>query len=347
MRYLLITILTVTTCMVASTAMAEAAIVHQVQTATVVQRDVGETLHVYGKVSFDDAWLQNINLAYAGQLIRLPVLAGESVYKGQLLAEIVVDPSAASAYQQAQSAVRFAESELGRIRSLLADQLATTSQLGAAEKALADSQSQLRQLKKQGLGSAIHEIHASYDAVVATVLVQSGQRVAAGTTLMQLGHPDRLKVLLGLEAEDVRWISSGNLVEIHPAMNPESKVKASIDKVLHAVNPQTRLVDVLVRLSGEQTRAFLPGMAVSADISARLFPDALVIPRQAVLYAEDNRAYAMRVEQGIATRVPVEVVLEKDGYALVQGALVAGQTIVTVGVAELSDGDAVVVEPAR
>jgi len=346
MRYLLVMVLTVTTSTVTA-AMAEEATVHQVQTATVVQRDVDETLHVYGRVSFDDAWLQNINLAYAGQLIRLPVLAGESVSKGQLLAEIVVDPSAASAYQQAQSAVRFAESELGRIRSLLADQLATTSQLGAAEKALADSQSQLRQLKKQGLGRAIHEIHASYDAIVATVLVQSGQRVAAGTTLMQLGHPDRLKVLLGLEAEDVRWISSGNPVEIHSAMNPESKVTASIDKVLHAVNPKTRLVDVLVRISGEQSRAFLPGMAVSADISARLFPHALVLLRQAVLYADDNKTYVMRVEQGMATRVPVRVALEKDGYALVQGALVAGQTIVTVGVAELSDGDAVVVEPVR
>lgn len=326
---------------------AEKKIVHQVQMALITEQDVDETLHVYGKVSFDDAWLQNINLAYAGQIIRLPVLAGEPVEKGQLLAEIVVDPAAAAAYQQALSAVRFAESERARISNLLSDQLATTSQLASAEKILADSQSQLRQLKQQGLGRAIREIRAPFDAVVAAVPTQAGQRVIAGATLLQLGHPDRLKVLLGVEAEDVRWIVQGNPIEIRPAMDPNAKVDASVDKVLRAVNPQTRLADVLVRLSGRQTESFLPGMAVSADISARMFPKALVIPRQAVMYGEGNQAYVMRIEQDKAIRVPVQVVLEKGRHALIQGKIKAGQSVVTIGVAELVDGDAVSIGVVR
>ncbi len=341
MKYLQIMSLLLILGMAPSAAFAEKTVLHRVQTAPVMQQDVDETLHVYGKVSFDDAWLQNINLAYAGQIIRLPVLAGEPVAKDQLLAEIVVDPAAAAAYQQALSAVRFAESEQVRIKSLLAEQLATTSQLAAAEKALADSQSQLRQLKQQGLGNSIREIRAPFDAVVATVPAQAGQRIAAGTTVLQLGHPDRLKVLLGVEAEDVRWILPGNHIEIRPAMNPNAKVAASVDKVLRAVNPQTRLADVLVRLSGRQTESFLPGMAVSADVSARMYSNALVIPVQAVMYGDANAAYVMRIEQGKAVRVPVQVVLEKDGHALIQGEIKAGDAVVTIGVAELVDGDAV------
>ena len=347
MKYLQIISLSVVFWMTASNAFAEDAtvvkqpIVHRVQTALVMQQDVDETLHVYGRVSFDDAWLQNINLAYAGQIIRLPVLAGEPVAKGQLLAEIVVDPAAAAAYQQALAAVRFAASEQARLKSLLADQLATTSQLAAAEKTLADSQSQLRQLKQQGLGKAIREIRAPFDAVVAVVPVQAGQRILAGTTLLQLGHADRLKVLLGVEAEDVRWISPGNPIEIRPAMNPNAKVAASVDKVLRAVNPKTRLADLLVRLSGRQTESFLPGMAVSADVSARMFSNTLVIPRSAVMYGNANAASVMRIEQGKVIRVPVQVKLEKEGQALVKGDLKAGQTVVTIGVAELVDGDAV------
>jgi len=325
----------------------EAVVVHQVQTAAVVTQDVDETLHVYGKVSFDDAWLQNISLAYNGQVVRLPVLAGEPVAKGQLLAEIVVDPAAAAAYQQAIAAVRFARSEMTRIRSLFADQLATKSQVAAAEKSLSDNQTRLRQLKEQGLGKSVRDIRAPFDTVVATVPVQAGQRVAAGTTLMQLGHPDRLKVLLGVEAEDVRWISPGNPVEIHPAMNPNARVTALVDKVLHVVNPQTRLTDVLVRLSGEQTAPFLSGMTVSADLTARMFPHALVVSRRAVMYGEHNAAYVMRVEHGAAVRVPVQVMLEKDDHALIRGALKAGQHVVTVGVAELSDGDAVTADQSR
>jgi len=332
---------------ITASANATEAVLHRVQTAVVVVQDVSEMLHIYGKVSFDDAWTQNISLAYAGQIVRLPVLAGELVKKGQLLAEIMVDPAAAASYQQMTSAVRFAKSALERTRSLFSRQLATRTQLASAEKMLVDSQTRLHQLKRQGLGKSIREIRATFDAVVALVPVQAGQRVAAGMTLMQLGHPDRLKVLLGVEAEDVRWISTGNAIEIHPAMNPNARVAASVDKVLHAVNPKTRLVDVLVRLSGQQTRPFLPGMAVSADISARMFPHALVIPRSAVMYGDNNAAFVIRAVHDNAKRVPVQVVLEKGGQALVQGKLKAGQVVVTTGVAELGDGDAIKAEPAR
>jgi len=322
-------------------------VVHHIQTATVIKQDVDEMLHIYGKVSFDDAWVQQISLAYSGQIVRLPVLAGEPVSKGQLLAEVMIDPAAAAAYRQAIAAVRFSQSELKRIRDLLADQLATRSQFAAAEKAVANNSSRLNQLKQQGLGHNIRQIRAPFAAVVASLPAQAGQRVAAGVTLMQLGRPDRLKVLLGVEAGDVRWLSAGHAIEIHPAMNPDAKITASVDKVLHAVNPKTRLADVLVRLSGEQTSPFLPGMAVSADISARRFPDALVIPRQAIIYGDNNATYVMRIVDGTAEQTPIQLVLEKDGHALVTGKLEAGQEIATIGVAELTNGDTVTTEAVR
>ncbi|EAU54027.1 efflux RND transporter periplasmic adaptor subunit [Mariprofundus ferrooxydans] len=323
----------------------ELPVLYQVQTAAVRQHTVDELLHVYGKVSFDDAWLQNISLAYAGQIIRLPVVAGEQVAKGQLLAEVATDPAAAAAWQQALSAVKFAQAEVDRMRSQLADQLATKSQLAAAEKAVADSQAQLHQLRQQGVGKGIRRILSPFPAVIAAIPVQAGQRVAAGVTLLQLGKPDRLKVLLGVEAEDVGSVAAGHPVYIHPAMRDDVKVTASVDQILRAINPQTRLVDVLVRLSGSQAKPFLAGMAVSADIVGRTFRDALIIPRQAVMY-DAGAAYVMRIENGVARRVPVRILLEKDESVVVQGELAAGEAIATIGVAEVTDGDRVRVQGA-
>ncbi|TLS66255.1 efflux RND transporter periplasmic adaptor subunit [Mariprofundus erugo] len=324
----------------------EEAVTHQVRAVTVTRQDVKESLHAYGKVSFDDGWLQNISLAYAGQLLSLPVVAGEAVAKDQMLAEMAADPAAAATYQQADSAVHFAAAEVARVRRLLADQLATRSQLAAAEKVLADSQSQLQQLKQQGLGHGMMEIKAPFDAIVAAVPVQAGQRLAAGTTLMQLGNPDRLKVLLGVEAEDLHQVAVGSDVVIHPSMDASVSVHATVSKVLHAVNPQTRLADVLVRLSGEQTMPFIPGMAVSAEISAGSFHDALLIPRQALVYDADSHASVMVIREGKAVKVAVEVALEKEQDAVVRGALEAGDQIATIGVAEIEDGDAVEVVAA-
>lgn len=278
--------------------------------------------------------------------MRLPVVAGEPVAKGQLLAEVATAPAAAAAWQQALSAVSFSEAEADRMRSLLADQLATTSQLAAAEKAVADSHAQLQQLRQQGASKGIHQILSPFAAVVAAIPVQAGQRIAPGVTLLQLGKPDRLKVLLGVEAEDVGRIAVGNRVDIHPSMNPDVMVTAAVDQVLQAVNPQTRLVDLLVRLSGDQTRPFLSGMAVSADIVGRTFHEALTIPRQSVIYDDAGAASVMRIEHGMARRATVQVLLEKDKSIVVQGELAAGEAVATIGVAELADGDSVSVQAA-
>jgi membrane fusion protein (multidrug efflux system) len=321
--------------------------VHEVVTTPVVSGDVSQTLNVYGQVSFDDAWLQNISVAYGGQVVRLAVLVGEPVARGQVLAEIAVDPAAATTYQQAQSALHFAESEVTRIKQLLADQLATTSQLAAAEKALADSRSQFQQLRTQGLGSALHLIKADYDAVIASVVVQPGERIPAGTTLMQLGNPNRLKVILGVEAEDVRWVQSGQVLELHPALAPDLHVNAVVDKVLHTVNPRTRLVDVLVRLNAEQTQPFLPGMTVSAKLSARRFHDATIVPRSSLMIDAGGVTCVMKVADARAVRVPVQVLLEQDDIAVVQGELSAGEQVVGAGLAEITDGASVRVVPAK
>ena len=316
---------------------------YAVQTTRIIEKDVHEQLHVYGRVGFDDASLQNINLSYSGQIIRLPLLAGEPVRKGQTIAEIAVDPSVASAYQQALTAVRYAETEVARIKRMLTDHLATKSQLAVANKTLHTARTRLQQLRKQGFGKSIHVIQADFDAVVASVTVQAGQRISAGTTLMQLGHPDRLKVILGVEPSDISQLKPGNRVLLHSALSPDSAVHAVVDRVLHAINPQTRLVDVLVRLSGEQTKAFLPGMIVSADIAGWQLPHALLVPHHA-LVQQGGKSVVMRIRQGVVSSVPVHVLLEQGNQVVVAGDLSAGEMIVIAGAAELHDGDRVRIE---
>jgi len=326
--------------MAISGAAEEMPITYTVSVSTVMQKDVHEWLHVYGRVGFDDAAVQNINLAYSGQVIRLPLLAGELVKKGQILAEIAVDPAVASAYQQALAGVRFAQSEVVRTKKMLAGQLATQFQLAAAQKRLADARSQLRQLRQKGFGKSIHVIRAAFDAVVASVSVQAGQRMVAGTTLMQLGHPDRLKVILGVEPEDIRQIRAGNTVLLHTASAPATIIHASVDRVLHTVNPQTRLVDVLVRLVGDQATPFLPGMTVSAELVGRNLANALVVPRNALVQLS-GKTVLMRINKNVAHSVPVRVLLEQGNDAVITGDIATGALVAIEGVAELHDGDAV------
>ncbi len=316
--------------------------IYSVRATQIIEKGVYEPLHVYGKVGFDDASLQNINLPYSGQVIRLPLLAGEPVRKGQTIAEIAVDPSVASAYQQALTTVRYAKTEVSRIKRMLTNHLATKSQLAIANKALNTANTQLHQLRKQGFGTSIHVIYANFNAVVASVSVQTGQRIAAGTTMMQLGHPDRLKVILGVEPTDINQVKSGNEVLLHSALSPNVTIHAVVDRVLHAVNPQMRLVDVLVRLSGVQAKEFLPSMIISAEISGKFIPHALWVPQSALIQRE-GKSMIMIVHQGRVSSVPVRVLLEIKGQVVLAGALSSGQIVVIEGASELHDGDRVAI----
>ncbi len=316
----------------------ETTMVYPVSVQKIEVKDVHEWLHVYGRVGFDDVFVQNINVAYSGQVIRLPLLAGEAVKKGQILAEIAVDPAVAAAYQKALAGVNFAKSEVQRIKTMLNTHLATQSQWASAQKVLSNNQSQLHQLKEKGFGRSIHLVRATFDAVVVSVAVQVGQRIAAGISLMQLGHPKQLKIILGVEPEDMPYIQKGHRVLLYTNLN--TIIHAKVNQVLHTVNPTTRLVDVLVRLHGEQRAQLLPGMTVAAELAARHFSQAFWVPDAALVQHEGiNRL--IQANKGKAHVIDVQVLLEQDGYAVVKGALNPQMLIVLQGVAELHDGDSI------
>jgi len=99
------------------------------------------------------------------------------------------------------------------------------------------------------------------------------------------------------------------------------------------INPQTRVVDVLVTVSAG---GLMPGTRVHAEIEvARQI--AWVVPRSAVL-KDANGAYMFQVAQGKARRINVQTGLEHNGMIAVQGTFDTAQAVVSLGNYELRDG---------
>jgi multidrug efflux pump subunit AcrA (membrane-fusion protein) len=80
------------------------------------------------------------------------------------------------------------------------------------------------------------------------------------------------------------------------------------------------------------------GLTASAEIEVRRVEADVVVPTSALLRrGEDEVVYAVR--DGVAVRVPVEVLAIGEDTAAVDGALRAGEQVVTVGVELIDDGD--------
>jgi membrane fusion protein (multidrug efflux system) len=307
----------------------------EVVTQAVEQRSLANTISTFGDVL--PARTLGVSSAYPAQITNLLVIQGQMVKKGSPLAVIASDPAARLVYEQAQSAAKLSRAELDRTRELLRLQLATQSQLDAAQKAFDDAQAALATQQNLG-GVASATLRAPADGIVTALTVAQGDRIAAAAPIMQLGVVGSLKVLLGIDPSDRQRVKIGAAVTIAALADVAETLQGTVTDVQDAIDPKTQLSNVVVKIDGADRR-FVPGMRVRADIAAEQ-RKAFAVQRQAVLNDEKG-AYLFQVAQAKAHRVDVQTVIDNRGLLGVTGNIDPHAPVVVVGNYELQDGMAV------
>jgi membrane fusion protein (multidrug efflux system) len=325
----------------AATAAAAAAVapVASVRSEIAKMQAVAETLEVLGDVAPGQS--SGLSFARAGQITQLAVVVGDRVKKDQVLATLVPDPAVRQAYQQAVDAVALTRRERDRQAQLLASQLATQSQLDAAEKALRDAQGALTALDQQGGGNATSQLLAPFDGVVAAVSALQGDRVQAAAAVLQIGRDDALRATLGIEPGDRARVKAGTPVTLRAVGAPESQapVALRVSEVQNAVDPKTQLVGVVVQLPRALAPQFAPGMKVQAQLQVGSL-QSVAVPRNAVL-TDEQGDYVFQVDAGKAHRVKVTRRLDNGTLVAVTGLANLALPVVVEGNYELEDGMAV------
>ena len=308
----------------------------QIETVTLKRQTMSETLSGYGVVSPDTRSLHTVSLPRPGRIASLSVSAGQVVKRGQVLLEFATGSDATLAYLRAREQLKFARGELARTGQLLAQQLATRSQLAAAKKALGEAEAALSAQQKIGADQALERVAAPFDGVVTRVTAGAGERLAAGAPLLTLARGGKSSVLLGIEPDEVARVQPGMTVEVAPVFDGGRSLTGRVAQVFGAIDPKTQFVDVLVALPGA---ALMPGTQVHAAVQLASKPE-WVVPRSAVL--KDARgAYIFQVQKGRAHRVEVTTELEQAELVAVHGAFDPKLPVVSLGNYELHDGMAV------
>jgi multidrug efflux pump subunit AcrA (membrane-fusion protein) len=109
-------------------------------------------------------------------------------------------------------------------------------------------------------------------------------------------------------------------------------IPAAVDVISPRIDPESRTCQVLVRLRSDDGK-IKPGMFVRTSIAGEVYPDKLVVPREAIL-TRDGRPLLFRVEDGRAKWVYVELGLRNDHAveiaSVVQGGPVEDGTPVVI-----------------
>lgn len=333
----------------------------RVAVAPLVRHPVRTQVTAYGTVLPDSDALVSVSYPRAGQVARLLVRPGQPVVKGTPLAVFTTDPAARAANLKARSALAFAQGEVARTRALLAQRLATNSQMAAAEQALRDAEATL--VAEQALGSDRTEetLTAPFDGYVDSLSVVAGDRIQPGAAVARLGRGSGIRVVAGVEPMQAALVRPGMAATVTPMLGPLPGPAAPPPLTGHVVavagmlNPVSRWVDVTITLDppppgkGEGGKggagkgdATLPlaGSPVRAAVTVGDHPG-VVVPRQAVL-SDDDGAYLFQVRDGHAVRVavaahPVDATAETE----VEGDMDAALPVVVLGNYEVTDGQEV------
>ena len=293
-----------------------------------------------------------------GKLLTRLVDVGDRVVAGQLLArldaaDLALSSSGADANLAAAAAERsFARAEAARYRDLRAQQFVSQALLDAKETALKAAEERHRALAAQsslaGNQRGYSELRADAAGVVAVVLAEAGQVVAAGQPVFRLARTDEKEVLIAVPENRVTELSKAGDLTVTLWAAPDKRYRGRVREIAPQADAVTRTyaarvsilnADAEVRLG--QTARVLLGKTAGVATAATL------IPLGSVFQKGKQPAVWLISEDGHVQLHPVTVAAWREDGVEVSGGLEAGDRIVAAGAHKLVDGEAVRVEEVR
>ena len=286
----------------------------------------------------------------AGRIERMTVELGDSVRRGEMIAELD-DAEAQQAVAQAEAELAVAEAnraeaesalstalrEYERVQTLSARGVASESQLDVAEANRLAREAELKvaqaEIRRYDAALAAARIRLGYtqvratwadgdeERVVAERFVDAGDTVGASTPLVQVVSVDPLDAVVFVTERDYGRLQLGQAAEVMTDAYPTESFPASVVRVSPVFRQASRQARVELEVPNLEHK-LKPGMFARVNIALSALEDAIIVPVAAlvtrdgqtgvfVINEQDQTALFRPVEVGIGT--PRRVAVTGDG----------------------------------
>ncbi len=286
-----------------------------VRTEAAKVRPLWRRIEATGYVNFDETRISHINTRVQGWIVSLQVNAeGERVSKGDLLFELY-SPELVNAQKEYLQVLRRGG------ESLLA---------GAEEKlrALGMIPSDISALRKRGTASENIKIVAPQDGIIASLSVRDGMFIQPNTTIMSLADLSTVWLQAEIFESQADWVAAGQAAEAELDYMPGTEFSGQVEYVYPVLDPKTRTLRVRLRFDNPNER-LKPNMYARVSIYGRLKPNALTIPREALIPAPGRDRVVVAMGDGKFHVHEVMTGLESGEYVEVLAGISEGDEIVT------------------
>ena len=295
-----------------------------------------------GTASLDAPNEAMVTAKTSGVMVALLAEEGDYVQAGQVLARI--DPARARLeVQRAQAAVNKLNNNYQRAKELLGQKMISTESF---DQIRFDLESARASLDLAQLELSYTNIQAPISGMVAQRMVKPGNLVNLNAVVFRIVNTRQLEAVLNVPERELATLKPGLPVKLRVDAIPGRVFEGKIDRVAPAVDVGSGTFRVTSVFDGQQD--LRAGMFGRIEVVYDERPNALTIPRTALLDDENEAAVFVVRDGKVARRVVLETGFMNGEYVEVVSGLKPGDRVVTAGKVAIRDGSQVqVIVPGK
>jgi len=262
----------------------------------------------------------------------LLVEEGDRVRKDQVLLRLQ-DDEQRSALAKAKSQVEKSEREYERQKRLFTQDL-------ISEQVYNDANYDLEQLQiaradaERELGYT--EVRAPIGGTVTGRMVNLGDQVQIGQHLFDIVDFESIVALVYVPEKHLNELRPGLTARLSAQITGGDDYEGRVERISPIVDPRSGTVKVTIEVGGQP--GLRPGMYIDVNLVTATREDAVLVPKRALVY-DNDQIFVYRVNgESRAERVFIETALTDKYHVEPREGLVKGDRVVVAGQAGLKDG---------
>jgi membrane fusion protein, multidrug efflux system len=272
-----------------------------------------------------------------GMIKRMYVNEGQSVKKGQLLAEL--DMSEINAMvNQSKLGLQKAKRDLDRVQKMVEDEVATKNKLDDATTAFDVANETVQSAK---FNQKLSRIYAPQSGRVLKKIAEQGELITPFAPALIIGTGENaFHLKVGLADRDIVKIKIGNPAEVTLDAYPGEVFLANVSEIAQMINPSTGTFEVELTMKNVGKK-FISGFVAKAKITPPNESSVLLIPASSLSEAESNKAYVFVYNGSTVDKRSIKIgKIYSDAVQVLSG-LTPNDRVVSLGANFLSQGQKV------
>ncbi|MBL9186544.1 MAG: efflux RND transporter periplasmic adaptor subunit [Opitutaceae bacterium] len=183
-------------------------------------------------------------------------------------------------------------------------------------------------------------VRAPFDGVISSREAQVGARVATGTKLFSMVKLDEIVGRVFVPGRYLSVVKLDQPAVVTSEFLADRVFKGWVKRISPVIDPKSGTFKVTVGVRGDRPAELPPGLFVSVRIVTDTRPEAVLVPKRAIVY-EGGERYFFTVANEIASKRKLQAGYEDPQNIEAVAGVEPGTHVIVVGHAGLKDGAAV------